>query len=274
MSYTQDLYFFHDDNSSFVDYTKESRHFLRDDFSISFTAIEDSIYFGLYKPFNQVYAEIVTAASGVSLAASYFNGTSFVGFDINDETSGFSRSGFLKWDRALENWTASEINNETKYWIKLDADGDFTVVLRALNMVFSDDIALQSEMININDFRQLSAASFINYHVSSRDEIIQKLRNSGKIKRTENEDQYQDITQWDILKPSQLYVASKYLTLAKIMFDVSSETDDKYYQRYNDFMDEFGEAFRLYLLNIDTDNDGVQDTHEANRIRSVSIAKV
>lgn len=275
MSYKKDLYLFHDDNSSFIDYTSSSRSFLRDDFEIIYNATEDSLYLGLYKPFYSTYVELVSAVGvGVSLTVSYYNGSSFVAFDANDETNGFARNGFITWDRDLDDWAKTEVNGETLYWVKIDASGDYTATFRAINLVFANDDDLKSEMFNIDDFRATGMTSLISYHVSARDEMIQKFRNSGKYTQVNGTQKYNDLSKWDLNNIDQVRVAAKYLALAKIMFDVSSEVDDKYYQRYKDYMDEFGEAFRLYLLSIDSNDDGIEDVNEKNLFRSSELIKV
>jgi hypothetical protein len=58
------------------------------------------------------------------------------------------------------------------------------------------------------------------------------------------------------------------------MFDVSSNTEDKYYQRYKDFQSESAQHFKLYLEAIDFDDDGISDDVEENNFRTVEFIKV
>lgn len=268
-----DLSFLYSDNGVFTDYSLDAKDFLRDSFSLSVVSAEDYIYIGLDKPFYKLYAELRTAASAsINIAAAISNGASFESVDLQDHSKGFSRSAFLDIAKS-DNWAAQSINGESKFWLRLAFDADSTVEFDGFNLVLSDDNDLKAEMYNISDFRPTGMLSFISYHVSTRDEIIQKLRNSGKIVKDDT-DTVRDIVIWDLHRPDQLRVAAKYLALSKIMFDVSSETDDKYYQRYQDYLSEFAEAMRVYLLSFDSDNDGKEDIAEKNGFRTSQFIKV
>ena len=58
------------------------------------------------------------------------------------------------------------------------------------------------------------------------------------------------------------------------MFDVSSNTDDKYYQRYRDYTGNYQMAFKLFFLSLDTNDDGVLNDGENRSVRSIGIFKV
>jgi len=63
------------------------------------------------------------------------------------------------------------------------------------------------------------------------------------------------------------------LTLSKIFYDVSENTDDKQYQRAVDYNDKFGEAFKLYRISIDKNDDGKADKDEKTQLRGMRIHK-
>ncbi len=117
-------------------------------------------------------------------------------------------------------------------------------------------------------------SSFIAYQVSARDEIIQTLRNGGYFTRVSGAQSVNDFTVWDLLKPDQVRVAAKYLALSKIMFDVSSNVDDKWYSMFKDYQGMYNEAFKLYLLTYDQDDDGEENSVENNFYRTTELIKV
>lgn len=265
----KDLYVIHDDNTVFADYSKESKDYLRDSYSIDFVAIEDALYIGLYKPFNSVYVELETPSIvDQDFIFKVNNGTSEVSLVTDDDTKAFQRSGFIRWDRDTE-WTETTVNNITAYWVKIEAPGDFTATIKGLNIVFADDLHLKAEQPNINRLIPVNEISFINYHVAARDEIIQTIRNSGEVKQKDTAAaKLENITKWDILDIGEIAQAAKYLALSKIYFDISENSDDKSYQRYKNYMGSYGKAFKLFYKSIDNNDDGVADETESLKIRS------
>lgn len=75
----------------------------------------------------------------------------------------------------------------------------------------------------------------------------------------------EDLTPWDILDAHQLKQAAIFLALAKIYFNFSDSTDDKYYQKYNDYMLRYRDAFNLASLYLDSNDDG--KINEEERLR-------
>lgn len=268
----KDLFVFHDDNSIIADYTSDSRDYLRDDFAVTFTSIEDSFYVGLYKPFNQVYLELkIPSGVNINLTASYWNGTGYQSLTLIDDSKGFTRSGFISFEKPSD-WVISTLNSENKYYIKLNSD-DYTATIQGLNIVYSDDNDLRKEVRCIDDFSQGSDISFIAYHNSARDEIVQSLRNGGHSTQLDTSYLSQNLTKWDLLDIGEVRQAAKYLCLAKIFFDVSENTDDKQYQRYIDFQQKFGEAFNLYRMSLDKNDDGITDDTEVMQLKGMRVSK-
>lgn len=274
---TRDLFVLHDDDGTFIDHTKAARDFLRDEFSVSFVSAEDKIYLGLYKPFYASYIELATpvaAGTGLTISAAYSNGSGFTAVEIGDDTNGFERNGFIQWDRELDDWEAQDVDGDSRFWLQLSVSGDFSATFDGINLVFSDDNDLLQEQRGIDDFRAAGDTSFIAYHVSSRNEIIQNLVNSGYATKVNGADKINGLAKWDLNRIGQIRQASKYLTLAKINFDVSSEVDDKYYQRWRDYMSEYQEAMRVYYLSLDSNDDGKEQVVENRFFRTVEITKV
>ena len=271
----KDLRTIFQDGIAFTDFSKQANVYITDTFQIQYTALDsDEIFLGLYKPFRQLYFELSQINVAPSdLTVRYFNGSSYVTLDLVDNTNDLSRSGFWTWELP-EDWSESSVNSETKYWISISSSSDFDLEFSGINILFADDIDLQRENRTINNLLAKGDSSFVAYHEAARDEIIQSLRNGGYTTRKDGAQVSHDLTKWDILIPDQIRNAAKYLALSKIMFDVSSNVDDKWYQRFKDYRDMYNEAFKLYLLAIDSNDDGTEDNYEANNFRTVSLVKV
>lgn len=237
-----------DDNGSFIDFSADAKDFLRDNFTLDFTAAEDKLYIGLYKPFSDFYLEL-ESSTGKTLTYK-ING---VDIDVEDDTRNFSRNGFINFDKPTD-WLAETINGIEAYWMEISSNLDFMDVITGLNLVYADDIDLKTEVRNIDILLAKGDTSFIAYHQGVRDEIIQTLRNGGYLKTAD--DQILEITKWDLLDIGEIRQAAKYLCLAKIFFDVSKNNDDKYYTRFRDFQGMYGNAFDTFVLKIDTKDDG------------------
>ena len=271
----RDLVFLHDDNGSFLDYSLEARDYLRDIFTLDYTEAEDYIYLGLRKPFYQTFVELSTFGSGLSLSVEYSTSGGWSSLGFQDDTKNLSRSGFIKWDLSTsDTWAASTIDSQEKYWLRIKLGADSSMDILGWNMVFSDDNDLLAEVRQINKYLAKGDTTFIAYHTASRNEILQNLRNGGNATQQNTTDAPELLDQWDILKPEEIRQASKYLTLSKIFFDASSETEDKDYQRYVDYKNEFGQAFKLYYRSIDQNDDGVLQDTEKMALRTITLDKL
>jgi hypothetical protein len=259
-----DLLVLHNDNATFVDYSKDSRDYLRDNYSLTFIALEDEFYVGLHKPFNSFYVELQTVASTADLVFE-INATSL---SMDDDTRNLTRSGFMTFDKPTT-WVKETINGIEAYWLKITSTADFTANIQGLNIVFADDNDLRQEVREID--KQLAAGdtSFIAYHLAARNEIIQTLRNGGMTK--DSSGVVKHIEKWDILERGEIRQAAKYLALSKIFFDVSRNNDDKSYKRFRDYEAMFGKAFNLYIMHLDKDDDGINDVGSDLRINTIEI---
>jgi hypothetical protein len=243
-----DLYFLHSDNGSFSDYSQDAKDFLRDNFTIDFVSAEDSIYIGLYKKFSDFYVEL--SSFGNNQLSFSINGSSI---SVEDDTKGFSRSGFMHFSKP-ESWQKETFNGVEAYWLKIDSATDFSLEFTGVNLVFSDDNDLRQEVRNIDNLLAKGDSTFIAYHVAARNEIVQTLRNGGNIKRVD--ELIKNITKWDLLELGEIRQASKYLTLAKIFFDISENNEDKFYNKYRDYEGMYGAAFKLFYFKLDKNDDG------------------
>lgn len=266
-----ELMLVHKDNTEFFDLSKKL-DFFRDDFEIEFSNADDFLYIGLYKQFSQVYVELVeVAANDVSLQFDYFNGSAWVAINSSDFTSGLMRSGFWKFEKP-SNWAVTTVDSKEAYWMRVSA-ADFTATFAGIDIVYADDTDLQIEMRDALDYVAKNDRSLIAYHVAARNEIVNSMRVGGwSIPRESINESFKQFSKWDFLEPEEIKQAAIYAALAKLMFDVSQNNDDKFYIRYNDYLAKFGESFRLAYMSLDSNDNGIKDdTIAESEIRTFKV---
>jgi hypothetical protein len=264
------LTIFHDDNSVFADHSEAMLDYGRDIASVELVSAEDRFYIGFEKPINTFYVELSVANTNANtFTAEYYNGTAFTALaKFKDDSLGFTRSGFMRWDRNQTDEVVNTINGTELFWYRFTPSADHSVgtALAGINLVFADDEDLRGEIPEIAQFRNSGESSFILVHQAARNDIIQELRNKGRLKSKSVSSstlrQLQNIDQWDLLDKMEVRSSAKYLALSKIFFNLSDRLDDKHYQRSLDYNNKFKEAFDLYWLSLDLDDDGIVDNSE------------
>ena len=277
MIFEKDLTIHHDDNSSFTELSRELNDYQRDSATFALTQTTGFIYIGLYKPFNALYSEFVTPNTNTSIiTAGYYNGTDFntpLPFFI-DETNGYSRSGFQKWNKP-DDWVASSVNGDTLFWIQLEVDVTTTAMeFRAINILFSNDNELKKELSTVSKYLPPNEISFAPMHSSVRDDIVQSLRNRGKAKSADGDDKLSNLTKWDILDIDEVWTAAKYFALEKIFFQASDSIDDKWSARKKWASQEGNKAFDLIYLSIDTNDNGIAESDEAMKTQVIEVLRI
>ena len=256
----KDLTIFSHISSTFADISIDLNNYDVDEVALSLTADTDYVYTGLYKSFKNLYIDVKDNATPGDISYEYYNGTAWTSLTVVDETKNFTRSGFVKWD--LPSDIASvEINGKTLYFIRFT--GTIVVTLNGINMVFSNDNDLTGSYRSIMDYVGLDT-SFIAYHQSVRNDIIQHIRNSGKTKISSVDGNIDDLIVWDFLRPEQLRNASKYLCLSKIFAGVSDNSEGKFLQLSRGYKKDYQAAIETFLLTVDTDDDGDESSSEQN----------
>jgi len=259
---------------NFLDITRESASFDRDQFSRIITSSE-KIYVGFYKPINSFYMHFSTANTNTAtLSVKYYNGSAFTDVSgLYDDTDGFTRSGFVSWDRKEQNKvnesdeTETAVNSLTKYWYELALDAvSSEIVISGINIVFCDDQDLKRELYEIDKYYPLGETSHILTLEACRDEIIQELNLLGKTKDNTDTNWKEDITAFDLLDISQVKLASTYLALAKIMFNVSDQVDDSYLQKSQIYRSKYNNIINNMSIDIDHDDDGLKDRLERDNV--------
>lgn len=256
-----------DNNVTFEDLSNDMLDYARNSSTIDLNSSDDYLYIGYYKPINSVYCEISTANTNANtFTAEFYNGSSWVAIaGFYDETKGFTRSGFIRWDRNQTNEESVEVNSTTKYYIRLRPSATHSsTVIDGINLVFSDDQDLETEVKEVTGTRFLPSGenSHILTHVASRNEIIQKIRNDGRVKRNLSTGVFKKMDAFDLLDIEEIRQASTYLTLSKIYMALSDDPEDIYMDKSKNYRSLYNGAIDLYFLELDFDDDGEKDTSE------------
>lgn len=261
----------HDDNGSFTDHTNDAADLTRDNFSMTLVAAEDYLYVGFFKPFGTLFAALTTPNTNANeFSAEIWDGSSWASVALTDESKGFTRSGYMFWERA--SMASTTVDSKTAYWLRLKPDADHTATtLRGINLIFADDAALKEEFFEIDNssLYPTGESSHIAHHVAARNMIMQRLRNLQYIK-TDADGNYVNMTQWDLFDLFEIKQAATMLALSKIFFLLSDNVDDQWWTKYREYQDKFEEAFGLARLSLDRDNDGIKDDNEVLRKTKVS----
>jgi hypothetical protein len=254
----------HDDNGVFSNHSDNAADFIRDNFDMALDAAQDYLYIGFSKPFNSVYVAITTAnLNANTLAAQYYNGASWVSLSLTDETKGFTRSGYLFFDKSqLKNTTINGINS---YYIRLRPSVTHSLTtFRGINLIFADDHALKQEFFEVDHESLLPSgeSTHLVQCVGARNSIVQMLRNKGYTKTNAESGASSQLTYWDLHDIFEIKQAAVLLTLSKIFFMLSDSREDTWWAKYTEYQDKFEEAFQLVTLALDSNDDGVADEQE------------
>ena len=269
-------------SSVFTDVSDEVFNYIVDSTMINLN-VSDFIYVGFEKPFYNLYAELsVFNALSTTISVEYNTSSGFTSVpNLTEETNGFERSGFIKWGNTITDWEASTVNSVELFWARISVSSliTSTTTLDGLNIVFANDNDLAEEYRRINSFRDSNDSSFIAIHQSIRKKIVQKIRNQGNAKRSRvlfgnidvNIGDIKNMTQWDLLDIDEIREAAKFYALEKIFNNASDSVDGKFQQLATQFKRSGDEAFQVFLLTLDKDDDGIVDPDEASVQFSRSI---
>ena len=258
-----------------TDISLKTRDYLDGSYDFTFTA-SDKIYVGYRKPINAIYLQLNTPdTNGVNISVKYYNGTAFTDIStLEDETYNLSESGFIRWDRNIDDEASTTINTYDLYWYEITTDVDTSaLVLSGLNLVFNNDKSMISREPQLSNgkYYPTGQSSFIGYIQSSRDKMIQKLRNQGK---AVNFNKNGDLNIFDLGDYTQLEEASTLFSLSMVYFNKSDDVVDKYFQKYENYKSEAEEAFRTYYLSLDKDDNGKEDGAEKAAFQTKLIKRI
>ena len=255
-----------DDLGTFLDYSLESANYGKDSITLNIASITDHLYFGFEKPINSIYIDITTpnGASGSS-TLEFYNGSTWQDVvNKNDDTLGLFRSGFIQWDRAQVDQDKNEVNSIEKYWYRLKPSLDrIGLVVSGISLIFSDDYELSLEQPYINDSEFLGdEVSHIKTHAAVKREVLQKFRNKDYKKVDNVTGEIEDITVWDLHDIQEVKLASTYLALSKIYFQLSDSPEDTWAVKSKSYNDKFIKYIQIARVSLDKNDDGIIDTVE------------
>jgi len=262
------LFVFHDDNSVFEDLSQSMQDYGRNEEVIDLVAADDFLYIGFEKPINAFFVEMnVVNTITNTFDARFFDGTNFVALvGFLDDTRGFTRSGFITWDRGQTDEDKTTINSQEAFWYRFKASANHNVLtkVQGLNIVFADEQDIKAEVseITATKFLPSGATSHILTHVSARDEIVQRIRNHKNTKFSQVNFKLLDMTAFDFLDFFQIRNAATYLAISKIYWNVSDQVDDNWSVKGERWRKRYEQAVSVFLLDLDRDNDGLKDNSD------------
>lgn len=283
-----------DDNGTFSDLTLDQESFVSDSSTFTYTTAQDKLYIGFKKPINAFYAEFGTANTNAAvMSVKFYNGTAFAAVTGQiDRTKGFTRSGFVEWDRNLDDEASLVISGSPaiatdQYWYEITFDATTTAtVMNGLSILFSDDNDLLEDEPLITDFLPSGETTFVKFHQAARNRIMSDLQNRGiRTRPTQNLElvqvgehgsfsDFRQVTAFDLLERTELKQASKYLCLSKIYFFMSDNPDDTYMMNSAKYEKDYDKAMNKFYLSIDFDQDGKADSFEKVRSFGGRIVRV
>lgn len=261
----------------FTDLTQKAYSFIRDTFTMALATSTDYLYLGRPKSFNTVWVEINTpSTAAATLSAEYWNGTAWTALPlISDETNGFTRSGFLTWDKAAiqdgssSEWKANEVNSLTKYWIRVKTSVTLnpSPVVAGIGLVFASDSDMKEVQYDIlsllpKDETATKAKSFISAHVAAKEMILTWLKEANLRKFSVSDGNYWEVDEWDFHNPLQVRTCAKYLALHIVHRDMVVEKDDRYDKKAKVYLGLAKESINLPLLSLDINDDGYESVDE------------
>lgn len=251
------------DAGGFVDHSQKLSDLTRDDVTFTMLSGED-FYVGNGKPFGAAYCHFTNpSTTNQVMTLEVWNGTTWVTPSlVQDETQGFTRSGFIFWDKT--DMVLKAVDSVSKFYIRINfGSATSAMVMRGFNLVFSDDSRLRTNFppINSTSFYPEGESSHILTHVAVRDEIIMRLRKRYQ-KRNDSSDVDQMINAFDLINIFEIREAATYLCLAKTFFNIFDNEQDKWYKSYQHWKGKYEAAFETSWLSMDLDDDGIDDDVE------------
>lgn len=258
------------------EYSLELLSFGRDTKVVPLDPATGTLYFGLYKPFAALFAELsVASAVSTSFTIEYWNGSTWnIVSGLVDDTKAFTRSGFIQFDRP-DDWASTAVNSIDAYWIRIVPVLAITntTALQGLGIVFSDDQDLNGVYPGVSAYLVGSETSFILRHENSRDLIVQEIRNHMR-KSPVGSGRWESIDAWDFLRIDEVRMWSVHLTLANIFSSLQSNGSDLYKEKATEFR-ELAERYKNeFFLTIDRDDDGKVDAGESvSSIKTITLVR-
>lgn len=232
---------------------------------------DGEIFVGYYKPIRNIYIELTEREVDASITVEVFNSGSFTSVkNLQDKTFGLTSSGMIAWDESGA--TKTLLNDVTAYWYKITLANPATVSIHGINLVLSNDEDL-SFVPNISSHLDGDQTSFIAFHQEARNQIIQRIRNSGKTITGYSNLIPKEVDQFDLLDINEFKQASKYLALSLIFEDLSKSDDDQYATKAERYFEKYEMSLNDRLSSIDLNDNGIKDESESLAVNFIRIKR-
>jgi hypothetical protein len=235
----------------------------------------DVFYIGFEKIFRQFFVSFeVLNTNPAVMSFEYFNGAVWLPLTNSDETFSFSKNGFVNFAPPID-WAKGGPDSDN-FYIRLKSNVNFIAgtKLQGLAIMLSNDTDLEGIRSDIVS-KYNKGKSWVTKHEEARKQIIQRIRNAGHKKVSEGTSNsslyfgntsslyFDDITEFDLLKPFELREASKYLTIALIYLnELTDQVDDKFERAGKHYMALYSEFMNVYMLKLDNNDNGIEDAGE------------
>lgn len=256
-----------------TDISNEMSSFSTDEVPFELTAAQ-TLRVGFRKAFAVMYFELSNPnINPVKISVNYENEDGNQSLKVIDETNGFTRSGFIKFERP-EDIIDSLFQTISKKYLEISVDVDLSVgtKLKGVGIVFcnnQDLIDIRSNVIS----KLNSGKSLISKIALARDHIIDEFNQQGNFKVVKDNSStistgtvLSEINEFDFLKVDQLRLASAYQSLGHFFLEEKSDKEeDKWETQGKRFMKVAGQRMNSYFMNLDLDDDGKADDDEVNQ---------
>ena len=223
------------------------------------------------KPISKLYFS-ASSAHGGALAVQYWNGTSYAAVSsLNDLTNSLKSDGWVEWVNPTD--LAKDGDYYKFLFVLSGVTASVNETFRFIGIVFAEDKDLKKEYPNISDYLPAGDTSFIRFHASTADAIVQFFRAKGKATRPQGSSRLYQLDAFDFLDTNEMRQAGKFIALSKIFHWLSDSVDDKWYQKGRDFLAQGNSSLEVYYLSIDTDRDASPDESEVMQTNELRIVR-
>lgn len=221
---------------------------------------DGKILIGYFKPIRNIYIEMTSRTGDEILSFNCYKNGSFTSVSgLEDKTFGATESGLISWAESSEEKTT--IEGREAYWYELDLSATAVLSINGINLVLSNDEDF-SFVPDISGHLGQGSTSFIAFHQEARNQIIQRIRNSGMKIRDYDSLDAKEVDQFDLLDIDSFKQASKYLALNLIFEDLSKSEDDQYATKAERYFEKYEMSLNDRMISIDTNNNGIKDESE------------
>lgn len=243
--------------------------------TFSYVTGEDYFYIGSQLPFNHLYfklGNVVNLIANTLASIQYWDSGAWIdAIDVIDETSGFSKSGFITWStsrnkgwvRRDTNYGGSQITGLSTldiydlYWLRLSFDKTLTpsIVLSWIGNKFAEDNDLKEEHIDLTRSSFMTAyeagkTDWEAQHVRAAELIIEDLIGKNMI-----------IDRGQILKREELKSAA----IKRVAHLIYSNMGKNYYDDRDLAKSEYEERINKVIPSLDFNANGRFDVNEYNQ---------